>query len=99
MRPIGDNLIVKPAEIVELDIDVTVELFDMLKQGEIDAAIRANFDNSFFIGQDFVRSDLIRKCHIDGVYRVDTDFSDVIVSEKQIVKINSLNLNYVEASL
>jgi phage-related baseplate assembly protein len=99
VRPLGDNLIVKPAEIVELNISATIELFDLLKQGEIDTAIRANFENSFFIGQDFVRSDFIRKCHIDGVYRVDTDFNDVIVNNKQIIKIKSLSLNFVEAEL
>jgi len=99
VRPLGDNLIVKLAEIVELDISATIELFDLLKQGEIDTAIRANFNNSFFIGQDFIKSDFIRKCHIDGVYRVNTDFTDVIVSNKQIIKIKSLNLNFVEANL
>lgn len=99
VRPLGDNLIVKPAEIVELNISATIELFDLLKQGEIDTAIRANFENSFFIGQDFVRSDFIRKCHIDGVYRVDSDYKDSIVNNKQIIKIKSLSLNFVEASL
>ena len=98
-RPIGDKVSVKPAEIISLDIDVKIELFDLLKQSDIEKRIRDNFLNSFFIGQNFVRSDLIRKCHIDGVYRVSSDFEDVIVNNKQIIKISSLNLDFVEADI
>jgi phage-related baseplate assembly protein len=99
VRPLNDRVIVKQAEIIIEEITVTVELFDILSQSDIDTQIRSNFSNSFFIGQDFVRSDLIRKCHINGVYRVTTDFSDVIISEKQIFKISSLNINFKEAIL
>jgi phage-related baseplate assembly protein len=99
VRPLGDRVIVKAAEILELKLSATIEVFDLLKQYEIEKSIRENFSNSFFIGQDFVRSDFIRKCHIDGVYRVDTDFKDVIVSDKQIIKIASLTLVFKEASL
>ena len=98
-RPIGDKVSVLPAEIIALDIDVKIELFDLLKQSDVEKRIRENFLNSFFIGQNFVRSDLIRKCHIDGVYRVSSDFEDVLVSNKQIIKIESLNLEFVEADI
>jgi len=99
VRPLNDKVIVSPAETIIDEITVEVELFDMLSQGDIDTNIRASFSNSFFIGQDFVRSDLIRKCHINGVYRVTTDFSDVIISEKQIFEISALNINFKEAVL
>jgi len=99
IRPIGDNVIVAPAEIVSLDLSATIEVYDLLKQSEIDKNIRANFDNSFFIGQNLVESDFVRKCHIDGVYRVYSDFKDVILNDKQIIVINSLTLNIKEAVL
>ena len=99
VRPIGDNVIVAPAEIITLNLTATVEIFDLLKQSEIEKSIKANFDNSFFIGQNFVESDFIRKCHIDGVYRVYSDFEDVILSDKQIIVIGSLTLDIKEAGL
>jgi len=99
VRPIGDNVIVAPAQIITLNLTATVEIFDLLKQSEIDKNIRANFDNSFFIGQNFVESDFLRKCHIDGVYRVYSDFEDVILNDKQIIVIGSLNLIIKEAQL
>ena len=99
IRPIGDNVIVAPAEVIHLDLSATVEVFDLLKQSDIEKSIKANFDKSFFIGQNLVESDFLRKCHIDGVYRVYSDFTDVIVSNKQIISIDSLTLNFREASL
>ena len=91
-RPLNDKVLVEAAEIISLDLTVDIEVFDLLKQSEIDANIRANFKNSFFIGQNFIESDFMRKCHIDGVYRVNSNFEDRIVSNKQIIKINSLTL-------
>lgn len=99
VRPLGDNVIVKPADIIDLDINVTIEVFDLLKQADLDKKIRANMKDSFFIGQDFTKSDFIRKCHIDGVYRVLSDFEDVLTNEKQIIKISNLNIDFREAQL
>lgn len=98
-RPLGDNLTVAPAEIIYVDLVATIELFDLLKQVEIDNNIKANFKNSFFIGQHFVKSDFIRKCHIDGVYKVNSDFDDVKVSNKQVIKIASFDFTYKQAEL
>ena len=89
-RPLNDKVLVKPAEI---------EVFDLLKQSEIDAEIRANFENSFFIGQNFIESDFMRKCHIDGVYRVNSNFKDRLVNDNQIIKINKLILKLEGAKL
>ena len=91
VRPLNDKVVVAAAPIIGLDVSSTIEVFDLLKAGEIEEAIRDNFHNSFFIGQDFVKSDLDRKCHVDGVYRVNTDFTDVLTNEKEIIKINSLH--------
>jgi phage-related baseplate assembly protein len=98
-RPIGDKVIVKPAEMIAVDITGTIELFDLLKQSEINNKIEANLRTSFFIGQDFVTSDFMSKCHIDGVYSVKSDFTDKIVSNKQIIRIGQINFNYVQAEI
>ena len=99
VRPLGDKVIVKPAKIVEITIKADIELFDLLQQKEIDRQIKENFKDTFFIGQDFVKSDFIRKCHIDGVYRVNSDFEDVIVSDKEVIQIKGFELNYMEAKI
>lgn len=98
-RPLNDFVKVYPAKKIEVSLEATVELFDLLKQSSIDKVIRANFENSFFIGQNFVRSDFIRKIHIDGVYRVTSDFKDVVVSDKEIIEITNINLNFKKAEL
>lgn len=97
IRPIGDLVTVKRAMEKPLNIEVAIELFDLLRAGEIEKRIRANFNQSFFIGQNFVSSDLIRKCHIDGVYRVDSDFTDVICNKKEIINLIDLKLNFKRA--
>jgi len=99
VRPLGDNVIVAPAEMITLELSAVIEVFDLLKQSEIEKNIRANFDNSFFIGQNLISSDFIRKCHIDGVYRVHSSFEDKIITKKQIIKIKSLILTFKEAVL
>jgi len=98
-RPIGDNLSVYPAEIISIDLKANIELFDLLKQVEIDTQIKANFKDSFFIGQDFIRSDFIRKTHIDGVYKVNSEMLSQTITDKQIVKINSFDFTYTQAEL
>ena len=97
-RPLGDKVVVKPAKKVELDLEATIEVFDLLKSGEIEKKIRQNFTNSFLIGEDFVRSDFDKKCHVDGVYRVVSNFEDVVVDKKEIIKINSLKLDFKEVA-
>lgn len=99
VRPLNDKVSVKPAIKKIVNITATIEVFDLLRQTEIKKNIEANFKNSFFIAQNFTKSDYIRKCHIDGVYRVNTDFEDVITNDKEIIEIGSYNLNFVEAVL
>jgi phage-related baseplate assembly protein len=96
IRPLGDRVIVKPAKVISITLVATIEIFNIENSSLIEEQIRANFEESFFIGQDFVRSDFDRKCHVDGVYRVVSNFKDVIVGKKEIVKINSLKLDFKE---
>ncbi|MBL0703217.1 MAG: baseplate J/gp47 family protein [Sulfurospirillum sp.] len=99
VRPLGDKVSVYPAVKKVVDITATIEVFDLLKQSEIKTNIEANFKDSFFIAQNFIMSDFIRKCHIDGVYRVKSEFQDVIVSNKEIITMGTLELNFMEAVL
>lgn len=99
VRPLGDKVSVYPAIKKVVDITATIEVFDLLKQSEIKDSIEANFKDSFFIGQNFIKSDFIRKCHLDGVYRVNSGFEDVITNDKEIVTIGSINLTFKEAEL
>jgi phage-related baseplate assembly protein len=39
-RPLNDNVSVKPAEIISLNLNAEIEVFDLLKQSEIDANIK-----------------------------------------------------------
>jgi phage-related baseplate assembly protein len=95
---LNDRVIVKPAKIILVDISATIEVFKIENSSKIKTLIESNFFNTFFIGQDFVKSDLDRKTHIDGVYRVVSEFQDMIIKENEVLKINSLNLDFKEVS-
>jgi len=94
VRPISDAPVVKLAEKIDVTLDVNVELFNPLEANVTEQQIRANFENAFFIGQDLVRSDVDRKCHLDNVYRVNTDFIDVLANDEQVINIVALNLSF-----
>jgi phage-related baseplate assembly protein len=98
-RPLGDDLSVYPAQIIEVNLTGDIELLDLLKQDEIDTQIKANFNNSFFIGQDFMKLDFYRKCGVAGTYDIKSAFTDVLANDKQIIKIVSINFNYTQAIL
>jgi len=96
IRPLGDMVIVKSAKVIEVSLIATIEVFNIENSSLIEEQIRANFEESFFIGQDFVRSDFDRKCHVDGVYRVVSSFNDVIVDYNEIFNIKNIELNFKE---
>lgn len=98
VRPLGDRLNVYPAELILLDLVAEIELFELYDVDEIDAQIKENFNLSFFIGDEFLRVDFIKKFHVtNNVYKVNSEFEDTIVTNKQIIKINSINFTYVQA--
>jgi phage-related baseplate assembly protein len=99
IRPLGDKVSVKQAEIKEVVIKATISLFDILNQSNIHNQIKTNFETSFLIGEDFVKSDFIRRCHIDGVYSVDTDFETIETKGKEVIKIVDIDLTYTQAEL
>lgn len=99
VRPLNDKVSIYPAILKNINITATIELFDLLRQKEIEEQVRKNLLKTFYIGENFTRSDLIRRLHIDGVYRVVTDFKDVITSKKEVIRINKINLEFTEAKL
>ena len=96
VRPLSDLPKVHKATLIPVTITAEIEVFDLLKAGEIKKQIEANFEDAFSLGVDFVKSDLDRKCHVEGVYRVNSDFTDVITAPNEVVKITALNLNFRE---
>ena len=98
VRPISDNPNVIQANILETNITLEIELYEPLDAGRVENEIRANFTDAFFIGQDLVRSDVMRKAHLAGVYRVNSDFTDVIVDDESVIEIKSLTLSFKRAN-
>ena len=95
VRPISDAPVVKIAEKVNVTLDVQIELDDILEASVTKLQIEQNFKDAYFIGQDLIRSEVIRKCHLANVYRVTTDFIDVLASNEQVVNIEALNLSFI----
>jgi phage-related baseplate assembly protein len=96
VRPLSDKVVVSTALVRELSISITITVFDLLKSGEIEEKIRNSFKYGFALGQDLVKSEILRKCHLNGVYKVESDFVDVVVEQKEIIKIISLTLAFEE---
>lgn len=97
-RSLNDVIRVIEAPKKEINAVATIEIFDLSDKERIEATIRANFQDNFFIGEHFTRSDFIRKCHIDGVFRVLSSFEDVIVSDIEIIELKSLTLLFEKAN-
>ena len=98
VRPISDNPNVIPANILSIIITLEVELYEPLDAGRVESEIRANFTDAFFIGQDLVRSDVMRKAHLAGVYRINSTFEDVIVDDESVINLEALNLSFKRAN-
>ena len=96
VRPISDSPVVKIAESIDVTLDINIELFNPLEASATEQQIRLNFDKAFFIGQDLIKSDVVRKCHLENVYRVNTDFTDVVANDEQVVNVVALNLSFSE---
>lgn len=97
VRPLNDHVIVRGAIERKVRIKATVEMFDLLRAGDVEMQIKKNFESAFYIGQNLVRSDVVRKMHIDGVYKVISGFEDVIIDRTEIIVIDGFDLDFVEA--
>ncbi|HIP15134.1 MAG TPA: hypothetical protein EYG74_06570, partial [Sulfurimonas autotrophica] len=85
VRPLGDNVIISQATYKHINIDIEVQVFDLLKAKSIETEIRKNLIHDFKIGENFVRTDLVSKCRVDGVYDIVTNFENVICADNEVV--------------
>lgn len=100
VRPIGDRLTVYPVEIISLDLVAEIQLFELYNVDEIDAKIKENFDLYFSIGEEWLKIDFIKNFYVStNVYEVTANFENVIATNQQMIKINSINFTYVKAVL
>lgn len=100
VRPLGDDVSVYPAEILKVDLQATIYLFDISKEAEVDKQIKENISNfNFVIGQHLTRTQLIKNLQVAGVYKVETDFKDIQTLKTQIIEIQNISLSYREVEL
>lgn len=99
-RPDGDLVRVLPVEIVEYQIEATINFFSGASpQLIIDLchqAISAWVAENEKFGRDVVRSAIDRQLHQEGVYRVDIHEPQALpieISESQVAKCTSIKLN------
>lgn len=97
VRPLNDKVIVSKAIEKHIDIVASIEVYDISNANIIETSIKKALDIDFKIGQDFVRSALIQKCRVDGVYDIVTNFKNIICSEKELIIINSVTLEFKKA--
>ena len=100
VRPLGDEVSVYPAGIKSVDIVAEIELFDLSQAAQIQMKIEENLEEYFFsIGEHLTRTELIKNLQVNNVFRVNIEFQDLIISAKEIIKINKINLTFVEAKI
>ena len=98
VRPLSDKVNVKKPVYMGYKGKAIVFVKSLLDSGEIGKRIRANFDNSFYIGQDLPKSEFFKKCHVAGVVRVVSDFEDIIVSDTAVINSFDLDLEFREVA-
>ena len=96
VRPISDKVNVYESTKIRVSLHAKIYLFDLLQADYIKQSIEANFNNSFFIGQDLPYSSIIRKMHLEGVYKVEiTNQQDYNISNKEIIELENIELDFV----
>jgi len=97
VRPLGDEVAVYEAEVLEVTLDVIVHTFDLMNMTDITNQINKNFDDyRFFIGQHLTRTDVIKNLQVTGVYKIEVAFEDIKTTTMQIIKIKDIKLNFVK---
>ncbi len=98
VRPLSDKVTVKKPTYKNIKTSAVVFLNSLLNSGEIKKRIEANFENSFYIGQGLAKSEFFKKCHVDGVVRVESDFEDIEIDNKTVIKSFELDLDFREVA-
>jgi len=96
VRPLSDKVRVRKPAYMGYKGSAVVFVKSLLNSGKIEKQIRANFDNAFYIGQDLPKSEFFKKCHVDGVVRVESSFKDIIVNDVSVIKDFNLELEFRE---
>jgi len=96
VRPLSDKVNIKKPVSMGYKGKATVFVKSLLDSGEIEKRIRANFDNSFYIGQDLPKSEFFKRCQVEGVVRVASDFEDIFVSDTAVIDSFELELEFRE---
>lgn len=98
-RPLTDRVLVKPALIKDVVLDVILEVYDLAQSTTIKEQIDNNFNRVLKIGEDVIYSELISKLHINGVYNVITNINKtIIVADTEIAKLR-LTLKFVHGEV
>lgn len=98
VRPLGDDVHIYEAKIREVILTAEIELFDIGTQSTANETIKSNFKNfNFVIGQHLTKTEAIKNLQVNGVFRVNTSFDDVITDINEVIKIKEINLTFKEA--
>jgi len=96
VRPITDEVTVVKAQVKAITINANIVIFNQSQQAAINDRITDNLSTQLTIGQKVTYSQLIRHCHIEGVYKVDISNinDDIACANNEIVKFNTINLAF-----
>ena len=96
VRPLTDTVNVTAANPVNIIINASITVFDLSRAVNIESTIRTNLNRRFRIKQNLTLSDIIRSCHVDGVYKVviNEPTSDVVATAADVIIINEVQLSF-----
>lgn len=96
VRPITDQVLVNIATEKQIIIETNMMIFNIDDQDKIKAKVIKNFSGQLNIGEDLTYSQMIKNCHVEGVYKVTltSHDSDVICADTEIIKVSAINLTF-----
>lgn len=98
VRPLTDTVNVSAANIITINISAAITVFDLAQAAAIENSIRSNFQRRFKIDQNFTMSDIVKSCHVEGVYKavINTPEADVVTTKADVITINEVTLSFEE---
>jgi phage-related baseplate assembly protein len=105
VRPLTDTVIVAAPTPVDYTLTVNLTLLDTAVQS-VEAAAASTAANAYVkarrkkLGQDIVRSEIIKTFKTDGIYDVEvvSPSSDIVLSRKEFANNLAININFVGIS-
>lgn len=97
VRPVGDRLTVKSAEIISYDINATLYLYPGPESEPIvnaaEVSLQKWLKSQWRIGLDVARSAILAALHVQGVQRVELDLPErLIISDTQAARCASVTI-------